>query len=316
VDPTSRKVKGLSERIQDHLMTSYRVAGQEFFFPYEVHELAPFEVIGKIPAAMQSLPVPLTTVLSCRATGWVGGAQRKVESWSAPPGILLKVAGGSDFYLTPGGRDIVRSIASQEDVEHGDHAQPYSMTQLDREILVGPALVLALALRGTWCLHASAVILKDHLIVFLGESMEGKSTLAAFLSGSGDLEGRLVADDILPVTVDAAGVQVWSHFPQLKLPIIEQPGIGLPEQLPLDGICVLKQTDRGNKPELHRLAPGRAAQRLVRHTAGARLFDPALLAKHLVFCGQVAGQVPVHQLVYPHNRDALTEVKGLLEELC
>ena len=47
------------------------------------------------------------------------------------------------------------------------------------EALLGPALNLALAWRGVWCLHAGAVLHDGQVIVFLGVSGSGKSTLAA-----------------------------------------------------------------------------------------------------------------------------------------
>ena len=297
-------------------MACYRPAGQEFFFPYEVQELKPFEVIGKEPAAVQSLPVSPPLVVSRRTLGLVGGAQREVETWSALPGILLKVAGGSAFYITPGGRDIVRMDAPRDITEQGNHALPSFLTQLDREILLGPALVLALALRGTWCLHASAVIFKNHLIVFLGESGQGKSTLAAYLAAVNRTGWRLVADDILPVTTSSGRVDAWPRFPQLKLPMEAQPGLGLPEKIPLNKICVLMYAEMDKMPELKLLTPGQSIQILLRHTAGTRLFEPALLAEHLTFCARVVEQIPLYQLIYPHREDTLQKVRELLESLC
>jgi hypothetical protein len=285
-------------------MICYRPAGQDFYFSHPLPELEPFEIPIAKEAEDISWAVPPALTLSCSTVGWVGGEQRQVESWSAPPGTLLKVAGAGDFYIAPGGRAIVRVDETQE------------MTGLDREILLGPALVLALALRGTWCLHASAVILKDRLTVFLGESGQGKSTLAAYLSGSGGGKARLVADDILPVTASSVRVDAWPHFPQLKLSLLAQPGPALPERLSLEQVCILTDADSPQMPALKLLAPGQAARTLVSHTAGARLFDPPLLAGHLAFCAEVAGQVPVYRLVAPHRRDALPKVADLLENVC
>ena len=300
-------------------MVHYRLAGQEFTFPHPIPELGPVERNNGAadeaapfvpPACLKNesgaaLPVPAPQTLSCHTVGWVAYAQRQVEIWSAPPGMLLRVAGGSDFYISPGGQDILR--ASQ-----GDEV----LNETDRQILLGPALVLALALRGTWCLHASAAVFRDHLIVFLGESGEGKSTLAAYLASGGDLGWRLVADDILPVTADENGAQAWPHFPQLKLPLEAQPGSGLPESLSLERMCILAQGDPDSQPGLQLLPPNQAVQMLVSHTAGTRLFDPSLLSEHLAFCARISGQAPVYRLIYPHRKDILPFVKKLLENLC
>ena len=243
----------------------------------------------------------------CHTTGWIGETTRHVETWSAPPGLLLKVSGGSDFYIGPEGETILRVDDAQ------DETGRLPLSALDREILLGPALVLALALRGSWSLHASAAMFRGQTTVFLGESGRGKSTLAAYLGHSG---WQQVADDILPASLEPDGVRVWPRFPQLKLPPDQQPALSLPEQLPLERICVLEDTEAEAAPGLQLLPPGRAVQELIRHTAGSRLFDPALLARHLAFCAAAAGQIPVYRLAYPHREEALPEIKTLLESLC
>jgi hypothetical protein len=55
---------------------------------------------------------------------------------------------------------------------------------------------------------------------------------------------------------------------------------------------------------------------LLRHTAGTRLFEPALLENHLAFSAAAGGKVPVYRLDYPHRKDALPEIKELLVNLC
>jgi hypothetical protein len=283
-------------------MSCYRLAGRDFSFPgLTIPELSLFGMKNTRRTALQ--PDPVSAALTCQTVGWVGAEQREVEVWSAHNGSLLKVRGGSDFFISLDGSCIQRISDFPSKRVEG----------LDREILFGPALVLALASRGVWCLHASAVICKSRLIVFLGESAQGKSTLAAYLAQA---DGRLVADDILPVTFGPTGMEAWPHFPQLKLSPESQPGATLAEPLPLDHICVLAKADANARPELQRLPAGQAAQSLLRHTAGARLFASPLLASHLEFCTKAGGQIPAFQLAYPHRRDALPLVKELLETVC
>jgi len=286
-------------------MAFYRLAGQDFDFPYTVTGLEPFRIGDKELPADHPLIIPTPLLLSSWTVGLVGWAQRQVETWSAPPGILLRVAGGSDFYISPGGHNIL--CVSQE--QGGG-----TLNETDRQILLGPALLLALALRGIWCLHASAAIFKDTLFVFLGESEQGKSTLATYLAGAG---WQLVSDDILPVTGDPSGVQAWPRFPQLKLPPESQPGPHLPEQLPLGKICLLVlPAGKDDTPAVQLLPPGKAVKALLAHTAGARLFDPELLGKHVDFCARSAAQMSAYWLSYPYRRDALPIIKKLLESLC
>ena len=280
----------------------YRLAGQEIYFSCPVSELEPFEVTGA-QRTLETFPGGTALSLTCQTIGWVGGEDRRVEVWSAPRGTILKVEDGADCFISAEGESIVCLDETMEP------------TQLDREVLSGPALVLALALHGTWCLHASAVMLRGQAIVFLGESGWGKSTLAAYLS-EGKREWQRVADDILPVTIRSSRVEAWPHFPQLKLSAESQPGPHLPEQMSVHGFCVLTEAGEGRLPELQLFPRGQATRKLVSHTAGARLFAPSLLADHLAFCAETARCVPVYALTYERRRETLMEVCKLLETLC
>jgi hypothetical protein len=296
-------------------MATYRLAGQEFIFSCPVSELKPFEMKSlaqrtaeeAVPfithpdrANRSDHPSPVPAVGNRQTVGWVGGAQRLVEVSDTSHGFVMEVdGGGGEFQISPAGDMIGKMDLSHE------------YTLLDRQIICGPALVLALALRGIWSLHASAALYKGTLIVFLGESGQGKSTLVGFLSQSPGW--RLVADDILPATSDPSGVYAWSHFPQLKLSSASQPGPHLPESLLLNKIFLLLPAGKEVTPAVQLFSPGEAVKTLLAHTAGTRLFNQGLLAQHLEFCSQVASQVPVYQLIYPHGMQMLPEVKQLLE---
>lgn len=286
------------------------MSGQDFYFPVPIPELEPFErTNGTADKAIPFVPPSfLGNELISRTEGWVGNDQRVVEVYYTSRGIILKIEDSGEFFISPHGETIGKSdcrssMAAQSDLQ-----------KLDREIILGPVIVLALALRSVWCLHASAAMYKENVIVFLGESGQGKSTLAAYLSQSAGW--RLVADDILPVKMDADSVSVLPHFPQLKLPVNAQPAIGLAEQLPLKYICVLTHAAPDQKPELQKLSPAQAVQALLSHIAGTRMFDASLLAKHLEFSAQTAKQTPAYCLINPHRRDTLPLIMEFLEKLC
>jgi hypothetical protein len=297
-------------------MSWYCSGGQNFFISHQVSELEAYKGTAKIAVPFvssafisnQSSAIqPLPNTLICQANGWVMEANRQLETWSAPSGILLKVAGGNDFYIRLDGQDI---LCLNQGNEHE------SLSEIDRQILLGPVLVLTLALRGTWCLHASAAICNGILMVFLGESGQGKSTLAASLATFDNPGWRLVADDILPVTIQKKEIVAWPRFPQLKLPLDAQPGPGLPEQLRISKVCILTNPDESEEPGWQLLPSREAVQAFLGHTAGTRLFPPELLAQHLDFCAQAATRVPVYRLNYPHRRDMLPRMKELLETIC
>ena len=86
------------------------------------------------------------------------------------------------------------------------------------ELISGPALILLLAQRSTFCLHAGAVSINLNNeeaanVAFIADSGVGKSTLSAEAGRS----WQQLSDDILPVNVEQ-GIYVYNDFPQLKLP--------------------------------------------------------------------------------------------------
>jgi hypothetical protein len=295
-----------SQAGNDH-MYFYRLSEQNFCFPHPFSELMAFAINAEV--AGQPLPFAFDPLLDgdvpkfvSRVTGWVAGAQRLVKVHITGRGMQLNIEGAGEFLIAPHGEAICKQNSSTD------------LTKLDQEVILGPALVLALALRGIWSLHASAAMFSEKVIVFLGESGQGKSTLARYLSMNPNW--HLIADDILPVEIDANGMSVLPHFPQLKIPVAAQPGPSLPGRLPLANLCVLTPTRQDTIPELQLLPPSLAIQALLRHTAGTRMFTPEMLGQHLSFCSSLARRIPVYQLLYPHRRDILPTVQDLLETLC
>jgi len=292
-------------------MASYHLVGANISFPGRVEELDIFGVEDR--DNLSSLPLSFTPppTLPVRAKNWMEGEERELEALYSAAGVLLKTSGGSDFFILRGGLSI--SQINVNVIAQGRDVSPLRINNLDRSILLGPALILALALRSIWSFHASAVRLGGQTIVFLGESGQGKSTLAAYLSTSG---WQRVADDILPVSCAADTILAWTHFPQLKLAPKEQPALNLPESLPLNKICLLTSAARESAPRLEKLSTGDVVKALLSHTAGTQIFDAVLLAQHLQFAAQVAKQIPAYRLVHPHRRDTLPLVREFLEKIC
>ncbi len=213
-----------------------------------------------------------------------------------PAGFHLEIEGAGRFFVAADGRGAAVVAPA-----------PGAPAALLVEVALGPLLILALALGGIFCLHASAVAVgggdaPPRAVAFLGPSGSGKSTLAASLAGAGSVLGHL-ADDVLPVRADAGGLEVRARFPQLKLPPDRQPAAGAPESLRLAALFLLAPSEDSRAGRgalrLEELASRDAALAFVRHTAAARLFTPALLDRHLDAAAAVAGRLPVCRLTYP-----------------
>ena len=162
----------------------------------------------------------------------------------------------------------------------------------------GAGLVLALALQGSWCMHASAVARRGRCFLIMGSSGRGKSTLAARIAG---LPGwKRAADDIAPVRATGAGVRLFPHFPQLKLRPDPWPDASVPRSLPLAGVFVLR---RDARPQVSSsvLDKRHAAMALVAGTAGTRLFPPDVHERHLADMARMVDLLPVHVLRVPDD---------------
>lgn len=305
----------MNPEVSTPLMTCYRLAGQEFKFLQPVPGLQPFLVSTDQRTAEKAVPLvkppdgmseetmsfALPGDLVCQTTGWVGGGLRGVKVYTHEAGTRLEIDGAGGYFISRAGQTIGKENTLGE------------LTRLDYEVLIGSAFTLALAMRGVWSLHASAAIYQGNLVVFLGESGQGKSTLAGYLNEAG---WERVADDVLPVKNLPGGLAAFPRYPQLKLDEGSQPWRHLPEQLPIRSLCLLQPAASRIPPAITPLAAGETAMALLARTAGTRLFDAELLKQHLAFCTETAPRVAGFRLTYPHSIEALPAVKELLEGLC
>ena len=273
--------------------TCYQIAGQTLVADGPLPELAAFARPGTaaMPAVAPAGCIPASASPIFDQPAWVAGSERWVTCWAAPAGYRIAVAELGSWFVSQDGGQI------------GGQPPPGADANLVRQVALGPALILALALRGIYCLHASAVQLPQGVVAFVGESGQGKSTLAQYLAGQGK---RRIADDLLPVVATPAGVLARPHFPQLKFAPQQQPAAGLAAELPL--VAVVRLADDTAEIKLARLPAQQAILTLVRHTAAARLFAPPLLARQLAFSRAVAGRVPVQRLDYPRRYERLPVV--------
>ncbi|NEO62045.1 MAG: hypothetical protein F6J98_17025 [Moorea sp. SIO4G2] len=197
--------------------------------------------------------------------------------------------------------------------------------------LVGTVMAILLYQRGLLVLHASVVNINGGAVVFLGNSGEGKSSIAAALHTQGY---RIITDDVAPVTLNQGTAKVAPSFPQIKLsrevagvlgydqdklallvPKLNKPGYRLNQDLteallPIRCIYVLVS---GSQLSIKSLKLQEAVMELSRHSRLNSLFDSEK-ASHLLQCAQLANQCSVYRLQRPRNLALLPELARLVAE--
>ncbi|HEX7182486.1 MAG TPA: hypothetical protein VF756_11630 [Thermoanaerobaculia bacterium] len=278
----------------------YGVAGRAVLCDLSIPALAPLRSDRRPDFAIRrralALPSPSLPVFDGDAR--VGNRCCRVRSLATPESDFLRISGAGAFAISRGEARI------DVDPEPGAGEGPVV------EALLGPALALALARRGVFVLHASAVVLRGQGAVgFLGDSGAGKSTLARLLAAPGG-EAALAADDLLAVQESEQGAAALPHFPQLKLDAAAMTAIaGLEPRYPLLGLYALAPAPPAAAVEAGEpLPPASAAALLVRHTVASILFAGDLLAAHFDFVAGLAGRVPLRRLAVPRRTDVGAEV--------
>ena len=236
--------------------------------------------------------------------GWVGGRLRSVVCRSQREGYSLRIDDRATFEVTrhPWRVRLVDPGGEPDDTESDE--------------LLEPALVLALALQGTFCLHASAVARGDEAVAFAGLSGAGKSTLAghsALVENGENGESAWRPGLRRPPAPGAAAGGGRGASPLPPAQAVRRWSSTPP---PLPGGCACAQLYLLDEPpadpaapvEVRDLEPREALLELVSHTVASRLFDRALAARHLRFCSQVPARTAVRRLSFPRRLDRLDEV--------
>ncbi len=279
---------------------AFRVAGRRLLADTALASLAPFAARpdAAVHSARLARAVPADETAVFAGTAWVCGRHARVSCGRAAATYVVRVADLPPLLVTAGGCAASRAETS---VAPGDLA----------EAVLGPGLLLALALHGVFTLHAGAVAVDGAAVVLVGPSGAGKSTLARELAATPGCE-RL-ADDVLPCETGTGGLAALPHYPQLKLPAADQYAAGRPERVPVRAVYELCPADDARGPvSLAPVAGGAAVVVLAAHTVAARLFDAPLLERHLAFCSAAAAAAPVARVRFPRRLDALPAVVAAL----
>lgn len=180
----------------------------------------------------------------------------------------------------------------------------------DPIILLGPALILNLAMNGVFCLHASACILNNNVFVFLAQSETGKSTIARYIGETKN--AQRIADDIVPIKFINDQLTLLPNFPQLKLQPNQQYN-SVAIRLKTHLMFVTK--DENKKVKLTNLNTVNALKKLISHSIATRLLNQQHLKNHFKFCQKVVASSKCYQVSYQHKSNSLNELLEQLNEL-
>lgn len=199
--------------------------------------------------------------------------------------------------------------------------------------LTGVVMAVLLALSGRTVLHGAALAVNDRAIVLLGDSGQGKSTLAAALVACG---GALLTDDVVRLVPGATGYHATAGVPRLSLgseargrllarlpgatahadrhdrakTLVEVPGAAL--EVPVSAIVVLAPFgDPAAGPALTSLGPVAASVAIARNIYGKAWVRP-LDKAHLADCAALAAAVPTWRLDRPRSLDRLDHACDML----
>ena len=227
---------------------------------------------------------------------WIGNRWREVRFWQQEQRLRLHIEAAGEWLI-----DLERLAVRKLSVAPADPA-------LIAEIALGPGLIPLLAQCDVFCLHASGVLIGDRACLFLGDSGQGKSTLARADSW------RRISDDITPIRVDEQGAWVLPRFPQLKLATQAQYPATDPNRWPLGALYLLcpARDEQSEGIAAVPLKPAEAARAMIAHTVASRLFTPQLLAKHMAQAARLARHVPVYRLHYPWGIENLPAVRSAI----
>jgi hypothetical protein len=123
--------------------------------------------------------------------------------WKLPKGYFwLRYADGSEFVIDQAGTEIWATW-------------PESFTVEDSATyLLGPVMGFVLLLRGTICLHASAIAVGNRAFALVGQAGAGKSTTAAAFARLGY---KILSDDVCTLSYAEGTFVVQPAYPCIRL---------------------------------------------------------------------------------------------------
>jgi hypothetical protein len=248
--------------------------------------------------------------------------QPDIQFWKLDAGKYFRLvfANGTEFCFDRQGQNIFASHNGKFDLE--DVSIP----------LRGVVMGVILQLRGTPCLHASAIEMRGRAVALCGPSTSGKSTTATAFAKRGyailteDVlpllfrEGAFLAQPSFPVlTLWPAAAQLLfggSHslkmlcadYAKFYLPLDEPGWSFVLEPQPLGAIYILDENVASPHPFVSELTPQERLVRLAANLYHVRLLPQDVYARELLLLGRIANEVPVRKLNLGSSSPPLDEL--------
>jgi hypothetical protein len=240
-------------------------------------------------------------------------------------GMLL---GGSYFGLLYG--DGARFAVQRDGGEvWADWPENYTLEDACTYLL-GPVMGFVLRLRGTICIHASAVTIGDRVIALAGPPGSGKSTTAAALACSGF---PILSDDVVALTEKGDQFLVQPGYPRVNLwpdsvgslfgsedalpritPTWDKRYLPLGQNghrfasnpLPLGAIYILENRDSAlAAPVVQEVFGEQAFMALVANTYVNYLLDQDMRRTEFDVLSRVVSEIPIHRVRIPEEPSAI-----------
>lgn len=295
-------------------------------YGFSIH--SEFEIPEFVPVAPPSAPDIRIRFDPCAARQWEtsGATEGDGDDFVGAPGsgYVMRVKDVGDYWVRDGCEIIVQPAESADLVSV-------------RLYLVGSAMGMALHQRGLLVLHGAAVRRGARASIFVGDSGDGKSTMAACLGAAGY---EILGDDTMALWPCAErGFLVWPGSSTFKLWIDTIDALGMPadglesvgerldkffvsnaapaanEPVPLDEIFLLEAGNATEQASLD-VVVGLQALGIVSQNTYRPEYVPLLGrdAAHFRLCSQVVERVSVLRLRRPWSLDRIDESLALLEE--
>lgn len=159
---------------------------------------------------LRAMPPWLNAVLKAAPEPWYASpyqdekGEHVLKAWKLAGGAYfrLRYSDGMEFILDRAGTEIWSTWPDNLGI---DDTAVY---------LLGPVLGFVLRLRGSVCLHASAITVGDQALALLGPAGAGKSTTAAVFAVQGH---PVLSDDVVALSEHNNAFMIQPAYPHLRL---------------------------------------------------------------------------------------------------